>query len=882
MAVSVVLFLTLVAGSASAAPRLAVRYVLSPDQIRTVVASGTLPLSFAGARVVVSLEVQRGGRFAKVAGTKPRNGRFRLGYVATVDSAPTISMRVQVTRGASVIASSALHKVTFGSNYADFNIPASTREYTGLALSSVGPGADSGQAVVAFKPGQRVPRPGGHVALGPRAGLPYGMFAKVLSEHQGGGGSVDAVLEQAAIANVFPGIRYGFDGPVRARLVDASGSPVPNSSSPSGGVVIRGHAEASSADGVFDCKSSGSDRDSGALWSALHGLPLNIEIDDPRVVHSFDAGSVFPRRAPSFLFQFSGEALASIGFEAKTGFSCELSATYRKNHRIQFPIRNIGDVPVVAYLEPSLKFEVSASGKFTFEQRHYFAITLKKQGSDPISFKLSHSSDPTKPTLTASLDATLFAGGDLALLVGGSADGFGAGAGLDGSFGPEFAVSASSSKPGCVTWTAQLAADLAVRLEVWTPAWDHQDDLKLGSLTTEPVQLFGSPYCLPGYNTPAPGGASTPASGGEPATPKPGQEGPGGWTLEPTASVSGSQTSGLAGVSCAAPSSCMAVGRDGTAALAELWDGVAWTVGAAPPGGALSSVSCPTATACTAVGSTVDASGASHTLVDVWNGANWSIQASPDAPGSGTSSLAGVSCVSALSCVAVGSVDGGDGSRAPLIESWDGAHWSVQSAPMPPADFASLVAVSCSTGTSCIAVGNYGGAANVVGTGTPLAEVWDGSTWKLQSIPIGGAEWGYLNSVSCTTPTACNAVGSTYQGLGAHITPLAETWDGTAWTQQASLPDATAADLLWGISCTSGTSCAAVGQSVTSRSVLAESLTGSTWSLTAPVTPPGTDSADLKAVSCASPLSCMAVGFATLPGPFPSPSEALAESFSSG
>ena len=42
-----------------------------------------------------------------------------------------------------------------------------------------------------------------------------------------------------------------------------------------------------------------------------------------------------------------------------------------------------------------------------------------------------------------------------------------------------------------------------------------------------------------------------------------------------------------------------------------------------------------------------------------------------------------------------------------------------------------------------------------------LAEVWDGSTWTVQSTPNPtGATSGSLYGVSCTSATACTAVGT--------------------------------------------------------------------------------------------------------------------------
>ena len=96
----------------------------------------------------------------------------------------------------------------------------------------------------------------------------------------------------------------------------------------------------------------------------------------------------------------------------------------------------------------------------------------------------------------------------------------------------------------------------------------------------------------------------------------------------------------------------------------------------------LFSVSCPTKTACTAVGDIAGRAGGltNLTLAEHWDGASWSIQRTPN-PSSGSGLLGGlddVSCTSETSCTATGSV----GALA-LAEFWDGFMWSVQRTPGP-------------------------------------------------------------------------------------------------------------------------------------------------------------------------------------------------------
>jgi hypothetical protein len=136
------------------------------------------------------------------------------------------------------------------------------------------------------------------------------------------------------------------------------------------------------------------------------------------------------------------------------------------------------------------------------------------------------------------------------------------------------------------------------------------------------------------------------------------------WASEPLASPGGTLKPALASVSCTAAANCMAVGLAGdnaiTKILAEQWNGTAWTILPAPkPAGqhsaALTGVSCPSATNCTAVGSSSDSSGIAKTLAEHWDGTAWTIQPTPNPISFSGNFLDGVSCPVAAHCTATGS-----------------------------------------------------------------------------------------------------------------------------------------------------------------------------------------------------------------------------------
>jgi len=138
--------------------------------------------------------------------------------------------------------------------------------------------------------------------------------------------------------------------------------------------------------------------------------------------------------------------------------------------------------------------------------------------------------------------------------------------------------------------------------------------------------------------------------------------------------------------------------------------------------------------------------------------------------------LSGISCTAADSCEAVGSFADSSFQEATFAENWNGSAWAIQSIPNPKASQGSFLrAVSCTSASSCTAVGDYqyfGGSFS-----NTLAEVWDGMTWSLRSTPNHPyAGQNILNGVSCGANSVCTAVGQT-QDIGGTEATLIETGD---------------------------------------------------------------------------------------------------------
>ncbi len=283
-------------------------------------------------------------------------------------------------------------------------------------------------------------------------------------------------------------------------------------------------------------------------------------------------------------------------------------------------------------------------------------------------------------------------------------------------------------------------------------------------------------------------------------------------------------------------------------------------------GNTLYAVSCVTATDCFAVGATdtyIHGAGA-KTLVERSDGTSWSVVASPNSATALGSELNGVSCVSATECVAVGDTytnpnpPYGGTQTETLVEQWDGISWSIVANPNPliTKGGASLQAVSCSTATSCFAVGSYA-TPPIKGyiVGHTLVERWDGTSWSIVPSPNGASRQRQyvpsdLSSVSCPTVQFCVAVGPASNSY-AHGVAFVQRWNGTRWLND---PTAVPADL-WAVSCPTATSCLAVGTTApVGGSGSAERWDGTRWS-TVPTRRP-----DMYNLSCASATNCIAVG----------------------
>jgi hypothetical protein len=286
------------------------------------------------------------------------------------------------------------------------------------------------------------------------------------------------------------------------------------------------------------------------------------------------------------------------------------------------------------------------------------------------------------------------------------------------------------------------------------------------------------------------------------------------------------------------------------------------------------SVSCVSATECEGVGQYLNAS-KDAAFAEQWSGSKWTLQEVPLPSGAKNDSLESVSCTSASACTAVGRYEGTSATLA-LTERWNGTKWSIQEATdASGATRTELSSVACTSVSACQAVGEYrpsGGSPNPAANRT-FAEAWNGTTWSTQTIPSSGTLGSELNGVACTASDACTAVGSLTDGTvmapGAGPTekfPLAERWNGTAWSVESTPAPSERGDLseLTAVSCSDATTCMATGG--TGVTLFAEEWQGSKWTVLTVPGPETNNGQNLYALSCVSATDCIAVGSYDLAG----------------
>jgi hypothetical protein len=338
----------------------------------------------------------------------------------------------------------------------------------------------------------------------------------------------------------------------------------------------------------------------------------------------------------------------------------------------------------------------------------------------------------------------------------------------------------------------------------------------------------------------------------------------------------GAQSNELTSVSCVSEHECTAVGwyvpLDGIARnlIIRTTDGATWTRMASPQPEAnrlLESVSCSSATTCTAVGYALRPAFQTPIQVTVvlrtTDGVHW-VQVPTPNPSGRENGLYGVSCVSAVRCTAVGWYSGTNRFESLIIRTINGTDWYTQAAPSPALG-GNLWAVDCVSSTTCTAVGNYSG--SPTRRHSFVLRTVKGGPWTRVPSPNPYPRDANtsLAGVSCPGPSTCTAAGAFGPVNTGFMNPRAfilQTTNGTTWTRA---PTAATSDItsMTDVSCRSATNCTAVGHQLSTltgmqHSTVMRTTDGVTWKFADPST--SGDAQWFEGISCPRVNRCVAVG----------------------
>ncbi len=330
-------------------------------------------------------------------------------------------------------------------------------------------------------------------------------------------------------------------------------------------------------------------------------------------------------------------------------------------------------------------------------------------------------------------------------------------------------------------------------------------------------------------------------------------------------------------ISCASPTACLAIGTHeiGTRTTpfaarlhAGSWKAVPVKVPAGSTDTDLTDVSCKAATFCLAVGEGPAKSGGFGGYAAIWNGTALRPIAAPPIAAHTLGSAEAVSCVAVNRCVAIGTGESPTGdATSTFVWTWNGAKWATTVVPGQAHIVPEYAGLRCFSLTSCVAVGHLEVAISTVGSDTPMAVAWNGTslTSLNPGLDVGLTDSAQFTALSCVSSHSCVAVGDADTGglVWGAMGAFAEVWNGRTWAVtrwHGSAGDTTAA--LLGVSCTSAVRCIAVGTHGTDKAAAPASLAwnGRKWTVLKVAGPGAGMGAYFAGISCPVNGKCLATG----------------------
>lgn len=293
------------------------------------------------------------------------------------------------------------------------------------------------------------------------------------------------------------------------------------------------------------------------------------------------------------------------------------------------------------------------------------------------------------------------------------------------------------------------------------------------------------------------------------------------WSSQLVPMASGTLWAQLAGIDCISATDCWAVGGTSTGGsasdprtpLAAHWTNGIWQSSAltGPAGAhitALNSISCTATTSCIATGVTQPTPSSQTGEVSMrLNGSNWALLTNPPGALPQVNTFSG-DCITESDCYTPGSMIEVQPQSVPFVNHWNGATWTREL--IPSETLSAFLGLDCLPAGGCIAAG-WG---RVGGMSIPFVGKLSGGSWNPTALPqlvLPEDKGNYLDNISCTSLTNCEAIGR-IEGAGGVSAPLAARIkpDGS-WERQTVPPLASKAARIWALSCPQPTFCAVVG-----------------------------------------------------------------------
>ena len=278
----------------------------------------------------------------------------------------------------------------------------------------------------------------------------------------------------------------------------------------------------------------------------------------------------------------------------------------------------------------------------------------------------------------------------------------------------------------------------------------------------------------------------------------------------------------------------------------------------------LAGVSCVAADFCAAVGIRAASDvGARHPIAMIWNGARWRSTAVSLPKGWPGGELEGVSCASATYCVAVGDYYRTNSSLIPVTVTWNGRAWAAARAlPRLAGSHPFSGGISCAAPRHCVvSIGSNPSPKS----GQAFIDVLSGATWTVHALTPAKGSQASDDAVSCASVTHCVITGEVYSRLGA--APLLALWNGKVLSTMKAVKNLPAE--FAGVSCASARSCVTVGIWFTGPADLGYYgiWNGSIWKGARILPQPkAIVLASPLAVSCPVTTKCLAVGYDRVTG----------------